>query len=158
MEKGVEDKYPQDFRSAWEIARFATCDVGLGIDNYIQARKGDKARLEYVEPIAIKRLGCLMEDSALKYFESRNERGEGRVGFISPNVFEIMLDPLKEYCRTNKTDELMMQVYLGGKEFQRFEDFGIKKLEELRDFSIGLSEQARACFNKLGGFRRGLVA
>jgi len=50
MEKGVEDKYPQDFRSAWEIARFATCDVGLGIDNYIQARKGDKNRLEYVEP------------------------------------------------------------------------------------------------------------
>ena len=34
----------------------------------------------------------------------------------------------------------------------------VKKLEELRDFSIGLSEQARACFNKLGGFRRGLVA
>ena len=155
MEKRVEDKYPQDFSSAWGIAQFP---VYIDLDNYIQLSGGDKSREKYVDPVAIRRFGWLMEDSALRYFESKNERGEERGGFIGLNVFEIMLSPLRGYCRTNKVDELMVQVYLGGKEFQRFEDFDIEKLEELRDFSIKISKSAFARFNELGGFRRGLAA
>lgn len=167
MEKKVADKYPQDFSSAFEIAQtglgyvdaqFATYDIALGLDNYIQARKGEKTGLGYVEPIAIKMLGWLMKDSALRYFESKNNRAENMGGFIDFNVFEIILNPLKDYSRTNKVDEIMLQIYLGGKEFQRFENFDIEKLEELRDFSIELSKMACFRFYEQGGFKRYFVA
>jgi len=157
MEKRVEDKYPQDFSSAWEIAQFP---VYLDLDNYIQTRKGDKLREKYVDPVAIRRLGFLMEDSALKYFESKRDRDEDSAGFVAFNVSGIMAPLLKNYCKKRRIDDItevekfMMQVYLGGKEFQRFEDFDIEKLEELRDFSIELSKQARARFNEQGGLRR----
>ncbi len=154
MEKRDHNKYPQDLRNSFEIAHFASY-AALDIDNYIQFKNGDKTREEFFDPVAIRRLGCLLEEEAKNYFDSRDKgsnAGSNSMGFI-----EYMVDIVKDYCRTNKVDELNLQAYLGGKELQRFEDFDIKKLKELRDFTIELSRGASAHAYRYSP-RRGLVA
>lgn len=152
---GVRD-YPEDMNSAWEITRF-TSKVALNLDFYRLLLEGHDDVKKHFDPVAIKRLGCLLEEEAQRYFETKSNEGV-IIGRNSRGVETYFFDQIAPFCRTNQIDEFNLQLYLGGKELQRFEDYPKSKIEEMRNFSLELSKEVNAYDSRFNSFRRGLVA
>ncbi|OIO42120.1 hypothetical protein COU56_00400 [Candidatus Pacearchaeota archaeon CG10_big_fil_rev_8_21_14_0_10_31_9] len=181
MKIGVEDKYPEDFYNHHDILQFANF-ILLGLSVCRSAQEGNESSIrllgdeQFFDENAMMRVKWLMADAALKYFKTKEGEKPGHfpMGFES-----YMFRALKDYAvkidpvtleQNAHMDNLALQAYLGGKEFERFHEFSVRKLksperyfddrlfDRLEKFSKDLSGIASQYFFESGGFRRGLVA
>jgi len=127
------DEYPESFESYYDIRNFAL-DVWDNLSRYTLIKKGERKDLQF-DPIAIRRMGFLLEQEADYWFGKGNKMMNYSLGFVQYfNSFNYLDRPGKEPEKIKYMDHLMLHIHLAGKELQRFEELNISELENLVDF------------------------